>query len=144
MHRSGVMCHPPRTLALPALVAFLALASCRLSATRVPEGTTTTTVTSAEVQNAAAADQEVILERVRGKIEECRGPTAGKITIRARVVDGKLALRAAPDSSLDPRDRQCILDSLQEANTDQNTTLWSQAPQIPPTGFVSLVTVEWD
>jgi hypothetical protein len=144
LHRSGEMHHHLRLLALPAAFALASLTGCRVTATRTPEGTSTTTVTSAEVQNAAAADQEVILERARGTIEECRGPTAGKITVHARVIDGKLVLRASPDSSLDPRDRQCIYDSLQQIDAEDNRTMWDQAPQIPPSGFTSLVTIEWD
>jgi hypothetical protein len=132
------------------------LSSCQFSATAMPrpaqvETTSAEVVTgpqrecrSASESGCVPAETEAILERAQSRIEECRGPHAGKVTLRARVIDGKLALRASPDTTLDPRDRQCIYDTLQEANTVQNNTLWSQAPQIPPSNFTSLVMIEWE
>ena len=83
---------------------------------------------------------------VRSRIEHCRGATGGKLTVRVqRVPGGKVVFDAAPGTSLDPRERTCVLDALNSLykEGDSTTTPWTGGSALPPTGFTSLLTIEW-
>jgi len=83
---------------------------------------------------------------VRSRIEHCRGATGGKLTVRVqRAPGGKVVFDAAPGTSLDPRERTCVLDALNSLYKEGNstTTPWTGGSALPPTGFTSLLTIEW-
>lgn len=83
---------------------------------------------------------------VRSRIEHCRGATGGKLTVRVqRAPGGKVVFDAAPGTSLDPRERTCVLDALNSLYKEgaSTTTPWTGGSALPPTGFTSLLTIEW-
>jgi hypothetical protein len=138
------------------MVALLVFAGgCRLTAATPAEVQTTSAeppigppamcrLTTTETVGCDSREVEALLEPVRVRLEACRGSSSGKLTIRVRSAGGKLTLDPVPGSSLDPRQRQCVLDALTQVYTTENTTLWSVAPGVPPTNFTSLLTVSWD
>ena len=85
---------------------------------------------------------EAMFAPVRGRIEECRGASGGRLKLRVRNSSGKLAFEVLPGSSLDARQKQCVLDALSEVHPAAGSTVWSGA-SVPPTGFTSLMTLEW-
>lgn len=52
---------------------------------------------------------------------------------------GKLAFDVASGSSLDPTERQCVLEALSTLEVDESATAWTGI-SIPPSGFTSLLT----
>jgi len=86
---------------------------------------------------------EAMVEPVRSRIEHCRGTSGGKLTVRVRNAAGKLAFDVAPGTTLDPTEKKCVMDALTSLQQSESSTAWAQAPAIPPTGFTSLLTIEW-
>lgn len=99
-------------------------------------------LTLTETVGCQSHEVEALFAPVRGRIEECRKASGGKLQLRVRNSGGKLAYEILPGSSLDPTQRQCVLDALAEVHPDANSTVWSGA-SVPPTGFTSLMTIEW-
>ena len=87
-------------------------------------------------------DVEVLIAPVRTRIENCRGTSGGKLRIRVRRQAGRLAFDVEPGSSLDPTERQCVLDALSTVRDGESSTEWSGG-NARPTGFTSLLTLEW-
>jgi hypothetical protein len=87
---------------------------------------------------------EDLVAPVRSRIEHCRGAGGGKLTVRVRREPaGKLAFDLTPGTSLDPTERKCVLDALNSLNQNESATAWTGGTSIPPTGFTSLLTIEW-
>ena len=84
------------------------------------------------------------MESVRPRIEACRGSSGGKVRIRiVHAPAGGFTFRVLPGSSLDPTERECILDALSTLNETGTSTGTFQGTSIPPTGFTSQLTVEF-
>lgn len=100
------------------------------------------TVTDSE--GCGPRDVEALVAPVRTRIENCRASSGGKLVIRVRKAGGKLGFDVEPGSSLDPREKQCVLEALSTIHDDESTsaTAWGGV-NIPPTGFTSLLTIEW-
>lgn len=87
---------------------------------------------------------EDLVAPVRTRIEHCRGAGGGKLTVRVRREPaGKLAFDVTPATSLDPTERRCVLDALESLNQSESATAWTGGTSVPPTGFTSLLTIEW-
>jgi hypothetical protein len=99
-------------------------------------------MTASETQGCGASDVEALVAPARPRLEACHHGSGGKLRIRVRESGGKLAFDAQPGSSLDPRERQCLLEALSSLNDTTSTNL-SFGPSVPPTGFSSLLTIEW-
>jgi hypothetical protein len=102
--------------------------------------------TATNAQGCQPEEVEALVEPVRSQIEHCRGAGAGKLTVRVRrepATAGKLAFDVAPSDSLDPRERQCVLDALNTLVVNESSTAWTGGAGIPPSGFTSLLTIEW-
>jgi hypothetical protein len=55
---------------------------------------------------------------------------------------GKLSFDLQPGSSLDPTERRCLLDALATLDVDESAPAWTGL-NVRPTGFTSLITIEW-
>jgi hypothetical protein len=75
-------------------------------------------------------------------IEECGVSRGGKLVVKLHTEKGKLVVEPQAGSSFDPAARQCVLDALTAANVDGPSNLGS-GPMVRPTGFTSLLTIEW-
>jgi hypothetical protein len=85
-----------------------------------------------------------LVSPVRSQIERCRGASGGKLLVRVRKVPGgRLAFDVAPGTSLDPTEKRCVLDALNSLPQSESSTAWTGGPAVPPTGFSSLLTIEW-
>ena len=85
---------------------------------------------------------EALVAPVRARLEKCRGPKGGKLSIRVRQSPtGKLGFDVE-SSSLDPTEKACVLDALNTIQIDPNSMAW-MGPSVPPSGFTSLLTIEW-
>lgn len=104
------------------------VSACRLSVT--------------ESVGCRTSDIEAVIAPVRSRIESCRGTTGGKLRIRVHEAAGKLAFDVEPGMSLDPTEKQCVLDALATIHEGVSSTVWTGA-SVPPTGFTSLITIEW-
>lgn len=74
------------------------------------------------------------------QLEACHGSSGGKLRVRVRREGGRLSFEAEPSASLDPTERACVLDALRRAEVEQAL---STGANVPPTGFTSLLTIEW-
>lgn len=75
-------------------------------------------------------------------IEACRTGRRGKLVVRLHTEKGKLIVDPQLGSSLDPAARQCVLDALTASQIDESSNL-ATGPTVRPTGFTSLLTIEW-
>jgi hypothetical protein len=102
-------------------------------------------LTVTETDGCQQDEVEVIGERVRPSIEHCRGSNSGKLNVRLwRGASGKLGFDLVPGPSLDPTERTCIYDALNKLFKDTDSmTAWTGGAALPPTGFTSLLTIEW-
>ena len=75
-------------------------------------------------------------------VEGCGISRGGKLVVRLHTEKGKLVADPQPGSSLDPSARRCVLDALNRANVSESSNLGS-GPMVRPTGFTSLLTIEW-
>jgi hypothetical protein len=88
-------------------------------------------------------DVETLIAPARPRLERCRNTAGGKIRVRVHSIGGgKLAFDVEPDSSLDPTEKRCVLDSLSTLGIDESSTAWTGL-NVRPTGFTSLLTIEW-
>jgi len=105
-----------------------------------------TTVTGADEGTNAALEppaDAALIEPVRSRVEHCRARAGGKLLVRVRrAPGGKLAFDIAPGSSLDPTEKQCALEALSTLDVDESSTAWAGL-NVRPTGFTSLLTIEW-
>lgn len=99
-------------------------------------------LTVTDTEGCGARDVEALLTPVRTRLENCRGTTGGKLRVRARGVAGKLAFDVEPGSSVDPTDKQCVLEALSTIHDDESATAWTGL-NVRTTGFTSLITIEW-
>jgi len=99
-------------------------------------------LTLTETVGCESSEVEALFAPVRGRVQECVGTSGGTLRLRVRNSSGKLAFDVLPGSSLDERQRQCVLAALSEVHPGAGSTLHSGA-SIPPTGFTSLMTIEW-
>ena len=99
-------------------------------------------ITATETQGCGKSEVEALVAPVRPRIESCRHGSGGKLRVRVHESGGKLAFDAQAGSSLDPADKQCVLEALSTLNDTTSTNL-SFGPSVPPTGFTSLLTIEW-
>jgi hypothetical protein len=114
-----------------------------------PQSPSSMTVTGAD-EGPRAAQQDPpaapasLAEPVRARVEHCRSTAGGKLVVRVQrtAPNGKLAFDLAPSSSLDPLEKKCVLDALSKLDIDESSTAWAGL-NVPPTGFTSLLTVEW-
>jgi len=128
---------------LAACVACMLCACTPAAPTRSP-----TTVTGADEGTRAAIEPPAaapsLMEPVRTRVEHCRTTAGGKLLIRVqRAPGGKLAFDVAPGSSLDPTERKCVLEALSTLDIDESSTAWAGGLNVRPTGFTSLLTIEW-
>ncbi len=101
-------------------------------------------LTVTETDNCRPNDVEALVAPVRSRLERCRGASGGKLIVRVRKVPGgKLAFDVAPGTSLDPTESKCAMDALNSLQQSESSTAWTGGTSIPPSGFSSLVTVEW-
>lgn len=150
MHGAGTM-SAKRTRIAVGLVSGAALLvtilGCRASATAPPRPAATGAycrLTVTESEGCGDADVEALIAPARPRIEECRGARGGKLRVRVqRTAAGKLAFHVEPGSSLDPRERQCVLDALSTVEAAENKTAWTGGANVPPTGFTSHIVIEW-
>lgn len=126
-----------------------AVAACALVAcTPVAPTRSPTTVTGADEGTGAALASptapESLVAPVRTRVEHCRATSSGgKLLIRVqKAPGGKLAFDVAPGSSLDPTEKKCVLEALSTLDVDESSTAWA-GWNLKPTGFTSLLTVEW-
>lgn len=82
---------------------------------------------------------EALIEPIRPRIEACHGSGGGKVRIRVRQADGKLAFEVEPGTSLDPTEKRCVLDALSTIRDSEQPS----GPDVKASGFTSLITVEW-
>jgi hypothetical protein len=87
-------------------------------------------------------DVEELLAPARTRLENCRRASGGKLLVRVRKAAGRLAFDLEPGSSLDPTEKQCVLEALSTIHDDESSTAWTGL-NIRPTGFTSLITIEW-
>lgn len=99
-------------------------------------------LTVTDTKGCGPRDVEALVAPVRTRIENCHGSSGGKLRIRVSKAAGKLAFDIEPGSSLDPTERQCVLDALSTIHEDESSTAWSGVG-LRPTGFTSLITIEW-
>lgn len=97
--------------------------------------------TTSEAQGCGPTEIESLLDPARVRLERCLGPSGGKIRVRVRDVDGRLAFEIEPGPSLDIRQRQCVLEAL--ATIDDPTSSLSNGATVRPSGFTALLTIEW-
>jgi hypothetical protein len=84
----------------------------------------------------------VIFTPTAQAIEACRASRGGKLVVRLHTEKGRLVAEPQLGSSLDPAARQCVLDALTASHIDESSNL-ATGPNIRPTGFTSLLTIEW-
>jgi hypothetical protein len=89
-----------------------------------------------------AAQIEALVAPVRARLEGCRGVAGGKVRIRVSRASGTLSFDVEPGASLDPTERRCVLEALGSIHDAASARL-STGASVPPTGFTSLLTVEW-
>ncbi|HSO35779.1 MAG TPA: hypothetical protein VLT33_24790 [Labilithrix sp.] len=100
-------------------------------------------LTVTDTEGCGPADVEKIIEPVRPRLERCRTTTGGKLLVRVRKAGrGRLAFDLEPGSSLDPTEKRCVLDALASLEVDESSTAWTGL-NVRPTGFTSLITIEW-
>jgi hypothetical protein len=99
-------------------------------------------LTATDTEGCGPRDVEELVAPVRPRLERCRSTSGGKLTVRVRRSAGKLAFDVEPGSSLDPTERQCVLDALASLDADESSTAWAGL-NVKPTGFTSLLTIEW-
>ncbi len=99
-------------------------------------------MTATETMGCDRQEVEALFAPARGRIQECRGASGGKLVVRVREARGKMAFELLPGSSLDPSQKQCVLEALSQVSTKDNAALHGGAG-IPPTGFTSVLTIEW-
>lgn len=117
------------------------VASATMSAADRPGAHCRVSVTKTE--GCDAAQVEALIAPVRSRLEHCRGTSGGKVAIRIRDAAGRLSFDVEDVTSLDPTERQCVLDALATINADESGTAWAGGAGVPPSGFTSLITVEW-
>ena len=78
------------------------------------------------------------------ELETCHAKGGGKLRVRLkRGADGKRTFELIGAKSLDPTEQRCVLDSLQRLRDDETPGALGQRPDVPATGFTSLITLEW-
>lgn len=97
-------------------------------------------MTVSETEGCVQSDVEKWLEPAHQRIAECSGAKGGKVRVRLRMTGGKLGIDVEPNASLNPTERQCILDALATISAD-SAPITTGEPRT--TGFTSLVTIEW-
>lgn len=101
-------------------------------------------VTATNTEGCGSSDVETLIEPVRPRIEHCRAGSGGKLEVRVRKAPGgKLAFDLQPGSSLNPTEKQCVLAALSTLDVNESSTAWAGGTSLPPTGFTSLITIEW-
>ena len=101
-------------------------------------------LTVTETDNCRPNDVEALVAPARSRLERCRGASGGKLIVRVRKAPGgKLAFDVAPGTSLYPTERTCAMDALNSLQQSESSTAWTGGTSIPPSGFSSLLTVEW-
>ncbi len=97
-----------------------------------------------DTQGCEPSDVETLAESARPHLEHCRGSSGGKLIVNVRKQPGgKLAFDVLPGTTLDPTERDCALDALKRLDVNESSTAWTGGASFPPTGFTSLLTVEW-
>ncbi len=99
-------------------------------------------LTVTEAKGCGPSDVEALIEPARTRLEPCLGSTGGKIRVRVRDAEGKLTFDIEPGSSLDATQKQCVLEALTTIHDDGARPPWTGAT-VRPTGFTSLITLEW-
>jgi hypothetical protein len=97
--------------------------------------------TVTEAKGCRAGDIAALFESTRAHVEGCRGAT-GKLVVRVYEEEGKLKFHIEPGSSLDATQSRCVLEALTTVAEDGAPGL-STGPSLRPTGFSSLLTIEW-
>jgi hypothetical protein len=85
---------------------------------------------------------EAWFERARTRLEPCLGSSGGKLRVRLSSVDGNVSVEIEPSGLLDSFQRRCALDALSATQDDTTRSPWTGAT-VAPSGFTSLVTMEW-
>lgn len=110
-------------------------------ATPAPAPRCRLSVTDAE--GCGPGDVETLIEPVRPRIERCRTGPGGKLRVRVRKAgSGKLAFDVEPGTTLNPAEQQCVLAALSTLDVNESSTAWAGL-NVRPTGFTSLITIEW-
>jgi hypothetical protein len=100
-------------------------------------------LTVTEADGLGADELDAWIAPAQGRLEPCLSPNGGKVRVRVRDVEGKLAFAIEPGASLDATQRRCVLEALTALQDDGvRSAPWTGAT-IRPTGFTSLLTIEW-
>lgn len=127
----------------PTTMASPAASSAPLAVQEGPPRASRCRLTVTDSEGCGPADVEKLIEPVRPRIERCRTTTGGRLIVRVRkAAKGRVAFDLEPGSSLDPTEKRCVLDALASLNIDESSTAWTGL-NIRPTGFTSLITIEW-
>lgn len=101
-------------------------------------------LTVTDTEGCEPSQVAAMVSPVRAQIEHCRGASGGKLVVRVRRAPGdKLAFDVAPGTSLDPTEKKCVLDALNSLQQNESSTAWTGGTSIAPSGFSSLLTIEW-
>jgi len=82
------------------------------------------------------------LQIVRERLRPCLPGSEGKVNVVLTRRDDVVHLSFAPDASLDPRTRDCVLETLSTVDLeDVGNNVGGTS--IPPTGYTSVIQVSW-
>ncbi len=135
---------PPKT---PQVAASASATPSPLAAIYGPDGGVAqrakyTRFTITEFSGRSSEETGRYFEPAQIPVEACRKSNGGKLVARVRSEKGKLAIDAEPGASLDPTEKRCILEALQQTQID-DASIVNAGPSTRPTGFTSLITIEW-
>ncbi|WP_394821368.1 hypothetical protein [Pendulispora albinea] len=140
-----------RIASVPLLVTVIALCgACAGEKATAPPPTAPSEARNAELVRPGNETPEanlppslrVTLSRAREQAQECLPEGSGKVNVLVTRREGSLVLTFAPDASLDPRTRHCILETLSTYNLEEvggNTG----GTSYKPSGYTSIIQVSW-
>lgn len=85
---------------------------------------------------------EKIFARAPIAVQRCAHGTEGKISLRVSTRDGALHVDVLPGAALDQSTLDCARDALRAIYDEENAST-AGGPNVPPSGFTSIVTVSW-
>jgi hypothetical protein len=117
------------TATRPTVAAESPSQSCRLTVT--------------DTEGCAPEEVAALVASVRPRLEACHGSSGGKVRIKIiHHPEGGFTFAVQPGASLNPTERQCILDALATMN-ETGTSTGLTGLSVPATGFTSHLTIEF-
>jgi hypothetical protein len=93
------------------------------------------------IQGAEAERTRAAFAPVTKALSQCNAGAGGVIRLKLVAGDGKANYAVHPSTSLDPRARRCVLETLSTVDIDG---IWSGgSPSEKPSGFTTQFRVEW-